>query len=113
MMGMSALWLSTQEPVVVEEILEPGDFKKYNSPRFHARRQDGTTIMIDRRDIILEEEQALIDELAHILFNSKNPVQHERYAIIMRQFIIKGVPYVNRLQKRKPHQESLDLFSVS
>jgi hypothetical protein len=54
----------------------------------------------------------MIDELANILYHSKQPVQHERYSYIMRQFIMKGVPYVNKLQTKKPQQQSLDLFNA-
>ncbi len=109
-MARSAYWLSKKETVVVEQILEKTPYGRYATPKFQATLQDGSRIMIDRSDIILDEEQAMIDELAHILYHSKQPAQHERYAYIMRQFIINGVPYVNRLQTRKPQQQSLDLF---
>lgn len=111
-MSANALWLSMQEPVMVETVVESTDVSRYGSPRYQARRQDGSLIMIDRSDIILAEEQLLIDELAHILYNSKNPVQHERYSVIMRQFIGKGVPYVSWLRKRKPEQQTIDLFDA-
>jgi len=111
-MGTMAYWLSGQERVEVEAIVETNSYGKCWSPRFQAKRQDGSITTIDRSDIILEDEQALIDELAHILYSSKYPVQHERYAVIMRQFLVRGVPYVAKLRNRKPHQEALDLFSV-
>lgn len=109
-MGTPAYWLSGQEKVEVEAVVETNGYGKYISPRFQAKRQDGSMTLIDRSDIILEDEQALIDELAQILYTSKQPVQHERYSVIMRQFIVKGVPYVSKLKNRKPQQQTLDLF---
>lgn len=111
-MSVNGLWLSKQESVVVEAVVEATDVTRYGSPRFQVRRQDGSMITIDRSDIILADEQQMIDELAQILYSSKNPVQHERYSVIMRQFIVKGVPYVSWLRKRKPVQQSIDLFDA-
>ncbi len=109
-MARTAFWLSKKETVEVEQILEKTQYARYATPKFQARLQDGSKIMIDRSDIILDEEQAMIDELAQILYHSKQPGQHERYAYIMRQFIVNGVPYVNRLQTSKPQQQTLDFF---
>jgi hypothetical protein len=111
-----ALWVSKQEKVEVEAVIDPNPSNKYKNISFRAKLKDGSTIMIDRQDIILDEEQLLIDELAEILYHRKLQSQHERYAFIMKQFIIKGVPYVNRLGHRKPklnQQLSIDLFDVS
>jgi hypothetical protein len=107
-----ALWLSNQEKVEVEAIIDSDPSYKYESLVFRAKKKDGSIIMIDRRDIILDEEQILIDELADILYHSKSPVHHERYSIIMKQFIIKGVPYVRRLGERKPKQQTFNLFDA-
>lgn len=107
-MGTPAYWLSAQEKVEVEAVFENRQYGRCWNPRFQAKRADGSRAWIDRADIILDEEQALIDELSMILQSSKHPLQHERYAFIMRQFIMKGVPYVSCLKTRKPEQ--LDLF---
>jgi hypothetical protein len=111
-MGTQALWLTNQETVEVESILDSSPSMKYDSLVFLAKKEDGSVIMIDRRDIILDEEQLLIDELADILYCNKIPVHNERYSIIMKQFIVKGVPYVKRLGDRKPKQQTLDLFDA-
>jgi hypothetical protein len=111
-MGTHALWLTNQETVVVESVLDSSPSMKYESLVFLAKKEDGSVIMIDRRDIILDEEQLLIDELADILYSSKTPVHNERYSIIMKQFIVKGVPYVKRLGDRKPKQQTLELFDA-
>lgn len=111
-----ALWLSKQEKVEVEAVIDSNPTGKYKSLSFRAKQKDGSIIMIERQDIILDEEQVLIDELAEILYHSKLQSQHERYAFIMKQFIVRGVPYVNRLWNRKPklnQQITLDLFDVS
>jgi hypothetical protein len=112
LMGTQALWLTNQEKVEVESIIDSNPSMKYESLVFLAKKEDGSVIMIDRRDIILDEEQVLIDELADILYSSKAPVHNERYSIIMKQFIFKGVPYVKRLWDRKPQQQTLDLFDA-
>jgi hypothetical protein len=109
-MGTFALWLSKEEKVEVEAVIDSDPSFKYDSLSFKAKKQDGSTILIDRRDIILDEEQILIDELADILYHSKSPVHNERYSIIMKQFIFKGVPYAKQLWERKPKQEIMDLF---
>jgi hypothetical protein len=111
-MGTSALWLTNEEKVEVESIIDSTPSMKYESLVFLAKKEDGSVIMIDRRDIILDEEQVLIDELADILYSRKTPVHNERYSIIMKQFIFKGVPYVKRLGERKPKQQSFELFDV-
>ncbi len=114
-MEISALWLSKQEKVEVEAIIDLNPSSKYKTLSFRAKKKDGSIIVIERHDIILDEEQILIDELAEILYHSKLQSQHERYSFIMKQFIVRGVPYVNRLGIRKPrmhHQVSLDLFGV-
>lgn len=114
-MEISALWLSRQEKVKVEAIIDSNPSNKYKSLSFRAKQKDGSIIVIDRHDIILDEEQVLIDELAEILYHSKLQSQHERYSFIMKQFIVSGVPYVNRLGNRKPRmnqQVTLDLFGV-
>ena len=115
-MGTGAFWLSRQERVEVESIVHSDPYEKYKATQFQVRRYDGSRMTIDRRDIILEDEQQLIDELAGILYSGRKDAQHERYASIMRQFLVNGVPYVSRLMTRKPkanHQQSLDLFDVS
>jgi len=111
-MGTCALWLSNQEQVEVEATIDSNSFFKYESLSFIAKKQDGSSIVIDRRDILLAEEQVLIDELAEILYHSKSPVHNERYSMIMKQFITKGVPYVKRLWDRKPKQQTFDLFDA-
>jgi hypothetical protein len=111
-MGTHALWLTNQEKVEVESILDSSSSMKYESLVFLAKKEDGSVIMIDRRDIILDEEQVLIDELADILYTNKTPVHNERYSIIMKQFIFKGVPYAKRLCDRKPKQQAFELFDV-
>ena len=113
LMGTHALWLTNQEKVEVESILESKSSMKYESLIFLAKKEDGSVIMIDRRDIILDEEQVLIDELADILYTNKTPVHNERYSIIMKQFLFKGVPYAKRLKDRKPKQQTFELFDVS
>jgi hypothetical protein len=110
-----ALWLSKQEKVEVEAIIDSNPTGKYKNLSFRAKQKDGSIIMIERQDIILDEEQVLIDELAEILYHSKLQSQHERYSFIMKQFIVRGVPYVNRLWNRKPkinQQVTLDLFDA-
>jgi hypothetical protein len=109
-MGTFAFWLSNQEKVEVEAIIDSDSHFKYESLIFKAKKKDGSIIMIDRRDIILDDEQILIDELADILYHSKSPIHNKRYSIIMKQFIIKGVPYVQRLWECKPKQQTIDLF---
>jgi hypothetical protein len=114
-MVTSALWLSKQEKVEVEAIIETNPNGKYKNLTYRVKKKDGSTILIDRQDIILDEEQILIDELAEILYHSKLKSQHERYSFIMKHFIVKGVPYVSRLWNRKPkvnQQQTLDLFGV-
>jgi hypothetical protein len=108
-MGTNALWLSRQERVQAEPA-DGGRTGKYRNVVFQARSCDGSVHWIDRTDILLDEEQAMIDELAHIVFSSKNPAQNGRYALIMKQLISRGVPYAGWLMKRKPRQESIDLF---
>lgn len=115
-MGTVAYWLSRQEKVEVEEVIDAQPYHKYTHPTFRIRRSDGSTVLIERRDILLQEELKLIDELAHILYHQKNPpAKHARYADIMRYFLLKGVPYVTRLQMKKPvhvHQQMLDLYDA-
>lgn len=111
-MGTFAIWLSNQEKVEVEAVIPSDPYFKYESLMFKAKKKDGSTIMIDRSDIILEEEQVLIDELADILYQSKSPVQNKRYSTIMKQFIFNGVPYARRLRDRKPIQQSFNLFDA-
>lgn len=114
-MRTSAYWLSRQERVEVEERIEEKPYRKYANPVFRVRRMDGSAALVERRDILLQEEEQLIDELAHILYHSKQPAKHERYAWIMRYFLANGVPYVHRLQMKKPAgagQQMLDLCDV-
>lgn len=108
-MGTNAVWLSRQERVQAEPVASepPG---KYRNVVFQAKSGDGSLHLIDRTDIILDEEQEMIDELAHIVFSLKNPAGNARYALIMKQLISRGVPYAGWLMKRKPRQESMDLF---
>lgn len=108
-MGTNAVWLSRQERVMAEPAADgrPG---KYRNALFQVRCADGSMHVIDRTDIILDEEQAMIDELAHIVFSLKNPAGHARYAMIMKQLISRGVPYAGWLMKRKPRQASIDWF---
>lgn len=115
-MGTGAFWLSRQERVEVEELVHADPHERYKLPKFQVKRYDGSRTTVDRRDIILEDEQQLIDELAAILYGGRKEAHHERYAFIMRQFLVNGVPYVSRLMTRKPksnHQQSFDLFDVS
>jgi hypothetical protein len=109
-MGTFALWLSNQEKVEVEAVIDSNPYFKYDSLSYKVKKKDGSIMMIDRSDIILDEEQLLIDELADILYNSKSPVRNKRYSIIMKQFIYKGVPYARRLGERKPKQQTFNLF---
>jgi hypothetical protein len=111
-MSTFALWLSHQEKVEVEAVIDSNPCFKYDSLIYKAKKNDGSIIMIDRSDIILDEEQLLIDELADILHSNKSPVRNERYSIIMKQFIYKGVPYARRLRERMPKQQTLNLFDV-
>lgn len=105
-------WLSNQERVEVESVIEGKRYGKFASPRYRIRRQDGSTAIIDRREIILDEEQALVEELHAILSRHRHPVKHERYAVIMKQLIARGVPYASRIGKDKPKQQSLDWFDA-
>lgn len=105
-------WLSNQERVEVEDVIEVKSYGKLSTPRFRVRRQDGSTVTIDRREIILDEEQALVEELSAILSQHQQPVRHERYAVIMKQLISRGVPYASRLWKDRPKQQTIDLFDV-
>jgi hypothetical protein len=111
-MGTFALWLSNQEKVEVQAIIDTNPCFKYDSLIYKVKKKDGSIIMIDRSDIILDEEQLLIDELADILYSNKSPVRNERYSIIMKQFIFKGVPYARRLSERKPKQQMFNLFDA-
>ncbi|GIQ69585.1 hypothetical protein XYCOK13_24090 [Xylanibacillus composti] len=112
-MRTKGLWLSMDEVVEVESVTEGMPYERYRSPMFKVKRQDGSAAEVERRDILLTEEEQLIDELATILYSSKNPARHERYAAIMRQLIMQGIPYVSQLQRRKPQQEALNLYDVS
>jgi hypothetical protein len=108
-MDANALWLSRRERVRAEPAA--GDrTAKYRDAVFRARLADGSVRFIDRRDILFDEEREMIDELAGIVFSSKNPAHNERYAWIMKQLISRGVPYAGWLMKRKPRQESLEWF---
>jgi len=98
--------------VEVVSVIEVNGYGKFPAPRYRVRRMDGSTLTVDRRDIILDEEQALIDELSRILSQSDQPARHERYSAIMRQFISRGVPYASRLRKDKPGQQIFDLFDA-
>lgn len=109
-MGTFAFCLSKQEKVEIEAIFDSNPSFKFGNMIYQAKQKDGTITMIDRGDIILDEEQVLIDELADILYQSKSPVQNKRYSIIMKHFIFKGVPYVRNLSERMPKQQSLDFF---
>lgn len=111
-MRKMGLWLSMDEVVEVESVTEGKPYERYRSPMFKVKREDGTAAEVERRDILLREEEPLIDELAAILYSCKNPVRHERYAAIIRQLIMQGIPYVSQLQRRKPQQEALNLSDV-
>jgi len=108
-METNALWLSGRERVKAEPVA--GDrTAKYRDAVFRARLADGSVRLIDRRDILFDDEREMIDELAGIVFSSKNPARHERYVWLMKQLIGRGVPYAGWLMKRKPRQVSLEWF---
>lgn len=109
-MKSNATWLSRQERVEAELDTEAANAGKYRNVAFLARREDGSRLRIERTDILLDEERAMIEELAHIVFYAKNPAHHPRYSFLMKQLISRGVPYAGWLMKRKPNQESIDLF---
>jgi hypothetical protein len=116
-MSTNALWISHQERVeVLSSVqLDQHAHKRYMEPKYRARRSDGSIVMIERRDILLREEEEIIDELAHILNQSHNPARNERYSHIMHYLIRKGVPFTTRLQNQLPKhrlQQSLDLPDV-
>lgn len=112
-MGNSALWLSQHEKVQVKEIVR-NRHQRYAVPLYCVILSDGSQRWIQRNDIVLEEEEKLIDELARILYRSKYPARHVRYAEIMRHLLANGVPYVERLQSKKPQQvQQMELNDVS
>jgi len=112
-MGASALWLSRQERVEVEDVVDANPYGRYKHPVFRIRRSDGTAVEVERRDILLQEEERLIDEMAQILYHSGNPAaRHPRYAELMRYFLAQGVPYVHRLQMKKPVQAAQIAFDL-
>lgn len=111
-MGTNALWLSGQSRVLAMPADKGEGHDKYRRDVFRASREDGSTILIDRTDIILDEEQAMIDELADIVFSLKNPARHARYGYLMKQLLSRGVPYARWLMKRKPRQESMNVFDA-
>lgn len=111
-MGNTALWLSLHEEVIVLEIKQD-KARCYTSPAFHVARRDGSTTWVQRNDILLGEEMKLIDELAVILYHSDQPARHARYAEIMKQLLANGVPFVDRLQRKKPVQvKQIELYDV-
>jgi hypothetical protein len=114
-MGAAAYWLSRQERVEVESVIHANPHQRYSAPVFRIRRSDGTFAEVERSDILLQEEERLIDELAQILYHSSLKAQHHRYAELMRYFLAQGVPYVHRLRLKKPEQENqavMDLFDA-
>lgn len=111
-MGTNALWLSGQLRVEAMPADSGEGNDKYRRDVFRARREDGSTFLIERTDIIMDEEQAMIDELADIVFSSKNPARHARYGYLMKQLLSRGVPYARWLMKRKPRQQAMDVFDA-
>ena len=105
-MGAAAYWLSRQEKVEVEAIIHANPHQRYAHPIFRIRRSDGTSAEVERRDILLQEEEQLIDELAQILYHSSLSAKHPRYAELMRYFLAQGVPYVHRLRLKRPPKET-------
>ncbi|CAG7651440.1 hypothetical protein ACFQI7_28210 [Paenibacillus allorhizosphaerae] len=100
MTAILASWLSRQERVEVvkcPEVLRP---KPLRSSTFRAISQDGSLVFIDRQDILLQDEETLIEELAQILKKYNNPQRSDRYSLILRQLLKNEVPFYRPLEQR-------------
>ena len=115
-MSNRALWLSHQEWVEIISQQGKPTHEKYKDPEYKVRCSDGTTAWISRQDLLLQEEEKMIAELALILNRDRNPAKNERYFSIMNHFIKCRVPYVKRLEHqlaKKPFQQTMNLNEVS
>jgi hypothetical protein len=93
-----ARWLSKDERVEVLSVVKENRYC-YRNIHFWAKRADGTFVMIDRLDLLLPEEEAMIDELAYIFQKYNNPFRSDRYKDIMRTLVKEHVPFGKMLLK--------------
>lgn len=99
MTAILASWLSHQERVEVVKVPIATKTKTWNSSSYRAKRQDGSLVFIERNDILLEDEETLIEELARILKTYNNPQRSDRYSLILRQLMKNEVPFYRPLEQ--------------
>ena len=97
---MQACWLSHEERVEVVGYKSRNKLSTYAETQYRALRTDGSMVLINRKDILLEDEEKLIDELASILKVFNNPTRSERYGLIFKSLMKQGTPFHKRLEQR-------------
>lgn len=110
MTAIPASWLSRQERVEVVKCPVTTKPKIWHSSSYRAKCQDGSLVLIERKDILLEEEEVLIDELARILKTYNNPQRSDRYSLILRQLMKNEVPFYRPLEQRLSESKSNQLL---
>jgi hypothetical protein len=93
-----AKWISMDEPVEVVSVVKENKYS-YQDIRFLVKRADGNFVSIERIDILLQEEEAMISELASIFRKYNNPFRSERYKLIMRTLVKEHIPFGKQLMK--------------
>lgn len=114
-MGMYAVWLSGKQKVVVLEAVEKRMDGRSEEGWFKVELHDGSIMELGRKDLLFQEEEKMINELAGILIQKINPAKSDRYFSIMHYLMERNVPYVNYLQSKlihKPKQQALELSDV-
>ncbi len=91
----TAIWRSHNETVEVTRAISS---KLWKDTKFRIKCKDGTTQLVERADILLNEEEALIEELASILKQYRQPPRSARYKEIMFRLLETGVPFNERLK---------------
>lgn len=110
MTAIPASWLSREERVEVVKCPVTTKTKVWHSTSFRTKRRDGSLVLIERKDILLEEEEVLIDELARILKTYNNPKRSDRYSLILRQLMKNEVPFYKPLEQRMSESKNEQLL---
>ncbi|MDQ0896399.1 MULTISPECIES: hypothetical protein [unclassified Paenibacillus] len=110
MTSIHASWLSREERVEVVKCPVTTRPKTLHSSAYRAKRQDGSVVFIERKDILLEDEETLIEELARILKTYNNPQRSDRYSLILRQLMKNEVPFYRPLEQRMSESNNEQLL---
>lgn len=97
-------WLSKDEQVEVLSIIREKRYC-YRNIHFLAKRVNGNFVTIDRLDMLLPEEEAMIEELASIFRRYNNPFRSERYKDIMRTLVKEHIPFGSMLKTLRDQQQ--------